>query len=44
MSAEDIKKEAYVEVDRNMLVETTIKEPDVVFYDARKRPFELYGF
>ncbi|MGI6166736.1 MAG: SGNH/GDSL hydrolase family protein [Eubacteriales bacterium] len=44
MSTEDIKKEAYVEVDRNMLVETTIKEPDIVFYDVRKPPFELYGF
>ncbi|HHT54241.1 MAG TPA: hypothetical protein GX011_04820 [Clostridiales bacterium] len=44
MSAEDIKKEAYVEVDRNMLVETSIKEPDVAFFDVRKPPFELYGF
>lgn len=40
----DIKKEAYVEVDKNMIVATSITEPDVKFYDVRKPPFDLYGF
>lgn len=40
---EDIKKEAYVEVDKNMIVATTIEEPDVKFYDIRKPPFDIYG-
>lgn len=44
MSDKDIKTEVYVEVDRNMIIETTIKEPDVRFHDVRKPPFELYGF
>ena len=30
--------------DRNMLVETTLTEPDLCFYDVRKAPFRLYGF
>jgi len=29
--------------DRNMLVETTLTEPDLCFYDVRKAPFRLYG-
>ena len=37
-------KKAYVEVDNNMKIETTIKEKDVVFYDVRKPPFTLHGF
>lgn len=41
---EEIKKEAYVEVDKNMVVETSIAEPDIKFYDVRRPPFELYGF
>ncbi len=34
----DIKK-----IDRNFQIETDIGESDVVFYDVRKRPFEVYG-
>ena len=34
----------YVEVDKNMIVETNIAEPDIKFYDVRRAPFELYGF
>lgn len=30
--------------DRNMLVETTLTEPDLCFYDVRQAPFRLYGF
>lgn len=33
----------FVEVDRNMIIETSIKEPDIRFYDVRKEPFEIYG-
>jgi hypothetical protein len=43
MNEKDIKKEAYVEVDKNMTVASEC-EPDVRFYDVRKPPFELYGF
>ena len=31
------------EVDRNMIVATTLTEPDLRFYDVRKPPFRLYG-
>ena len=41
--AEEVKKEAYVELDNNMKIETNINKPDVVFYDVRKAPFEIYG-
>lgn len=41
--AEEIKKEAYVELDNNMKIETNINKPDVAFYDVRKAPFEIYG-
>lgn len=34
----------YVEVDKNMVIETSITEPDIKFYDVRKEPFEIYGF
>ncbi len=33
----------FVEVDRNMVVETNIEEPDIKFYDVRCAPFEIYG-
>ncbi len=33
----------FVEVDRNMVVETSLGEPDIQFYDVRQAPFELYG-
>ena len=34
----------YVEVDKNMVIETSIAEPDIKFYDVRKEPFSIYGF
>ncbi len=30
-------------LDRNLKIETSIGESDVVFYDVRKRPFHVYG-
>lgn len=33
----------FVEVDKNMTVETAIKEPDIRFYDVRQAPFDIYG-
>ena len=44
MSEKEIKNESYVEVDRNMVVETSINEPDIRFHDVRRPPFQLYGF
>ncbi len=44
MDQKDIKKEAYVEVDQNMLIKNSIGKTDVKFYDVREQPFELYGF
>lgn len=29
--------------DKNMVVETTLTEPDLRFYDVRQAPFKLYG-
>ena len=28
-------------IDKNLKIETEIKEPDIVFYDARQEPFEI---
>ena len=40
----DIKKEAYVEVDKNLIVETVFPDTeDVKFHNARNAPFELYN-
>ena len=40
----DIKKEAYVEVDKNLIVETVFPDTeDVKFHNARNSPFELYN-
>jgi len=33
----------FIEVDKNMVVETTIAEPDIKFYDVRWEPFDIYG-
>lgn len=33
----------FVEVDKNMIVETNIKEPDIRFFNVREDPFEIYG-
>lgn len=44
---EEIKNQSqneYVEVDRNMIVATSINKTDVKFYDVREEPFDLYGF
>lgn len=30
-------------IDKNLKVETEIKEADIAFYDARRAPFEIYG-
>lgn len=41
----EIKKEAYVEVDKNMIVETTFPDTeDVKFHNVRNAPFQLYNF
>lgn len=46
--AEEIKNSGetkeYVEVDRNMIIETSFPETDVKFYDVRNEPFDLYNF
>ncbi len=40
----DIKKEAYVEVDKNLIVETVFPDTeDVKFHNVRNAPFELYN-
>ena len=40
-----VKTEAYVEVDKNMLIETVVNEPDIKYYDVRKeKTFSLYNF
>ena len=41
---EDIKKEAYVEVDKNMIVTDTIGDREVTWYDVKQAPFSLHGF
>ena len=43
---EEIRNQAqgeYTEVDRNMIVATSINKSDVKFYDVREAPFEIYG-
>lgn len=53
MSTEEIKgtaqastdRKQYVEVDKNMIVASSIEEPDIKFHDVRLEPeFDLYGF
>ena len=40
-----VKTEAYVEVDKNMLIETVVNEPDIKYYDVRReKTFSLYNF
>ncbi len=41
---EEVKKEQYVEVDKNLIIETSFPETDVRFYNVREEPFELYNF
>ncbi len=31
-------------IDKNLAVETKIKEPDIEFHDIRNAPFDVYGF
>jgi len=38
------KSEAYVEVDKNMIIAEKIGKPDVKLYDVREAPFSIYGF
>ena len=35
---------AYVEVDKNMIIASSIDKPDLKLYDTREEPFDLYGF
>ncbi len=39
-----IERQEYVEVDKNMIVASSIDKPDLKLYDVREAPFELYGF
>ena len=36
--------ESYINLDKNMVVDTTIGDVEVVWYDVRKQPFSLHGF
>lgn len=37
-------KEISIEnLDKNMIIDSTVNEPDISFYDVRKDPFEIYG-
>ncbi|MBQ9116810.1 MAG: hypothetical protein IJY04_07275 [Clostridia bacterium] len=36
--------ESYINIDKNMLVSSSIGDVDVVWRDVRKAPFELHGF
>ena len=44
MSEEKRVTEAYVEVDKNMIVDSKIDVTDVRWYDVRRAPFQLYNF
>ena len=32
------------DVDKNLKIETKLEEKDVVFYNVKDKPFDLYGF
>ncbi|MBQ9805773.1 MAG: hypothetical protein IJW49_04625 [Clostridia bacterium] len=36
--------QSYINVDKNMIVNTTIGDVDVVWHDVRQAPFSLHGF
>ena len=36
--------ESYINLDKNMLVNTTIGDVEVAWHDIRKEPFSLHGF
>ena len=38
-----MERENAQQVDKNLIVENLIKEPDVHFYDVRQEPFTVYG-
>ncbi len=40
----EVKKEQYIEVDKNLEIETSFPETDVRFHSVRQAPFELYNF
>lgn len=43
--AEEVKKSEYIEVDKNMIIETSFPDvTDVQFHSVREKPFELYNF
>lgn len=35
--------DSYINIDKNMIVNTTIEDAEVVWYDVRKAPFSLHG-
>lgn len=39
-----MEEKQYVEYDKNMITEASIGNVDVVMYDVRNEPFEVYGF
>ncbi len=39
-----VETQEYVEVDKNLIIVSSIDKPDIKFYDVREAPFELYGF
>ena len=36
--------ESYINIDKNMIVEKTVGDIDVVWYDVKEAPFMLHGF
>lgn len=36
--------ENYINIDKNMVVQSSIGDAEVIWYDARKAPFSLHGF
>ena len=36
--------ESYINVDKNMIVNTTIGDAEVVWHDIKRPPFSLHGF
>lgn len=35
--------ESYINLDKNMIVNTTIGDAEVTWYDVRRAPFSLHG-
>ena len=36
--------QSYIDLDKNLIVNTTIGDTEVKWYDVRKKPFSLHGF